>query len=69
VGTKDPGPRRAFVASVAIFVAVVVAVVVLWALVGAWNAVIALAVAFVGIFGLLIYAFKRLSDESEGAAA
>ena len=55
--TGEMTPSQAFGISVAIFIAAVIAVVLLWALVDAWLAVIALAVAFFGVWGLL----KRLS--------
>ena len=59
---KDPTPTRAFLASIGIFIAAAIAVVLLWVLVGAWLAVIALGVAFFGIWGLLAYSLKRMSD-------
>lgn len=65
---KDPTPTRAFFASIGIFIATAIAVVLLWVLVGAWVAVIALGVAFFGIWGLLAYSLKRMSDADEARA-
>ena len=56
-------PAKAFWISIAIFVVAVIAVVVLALLLGPWLVVIALAVAFFGLWALLIYSLNRLSGE------
>lgn len=59
-----PSPKKAFFASIGLFIVAIIAVVILWAIFDAWLALIVLVGGFVGMFVLAAWALKRLGDES-----
>jgi hypothetical protein len=66
--SSTPSPAVAFWGSIGIFVIAVIAVALLWSLVGAWVALIVLAVAFCALFGIAIYAIRFYRDEVSRAS-
>lgn len=62
---STPSPLAAFGISIAIFIGTVIAVVVLWALVGELFALIVLSAAFVALFCTMLWAFRTARTEME----
>jgi hypothetical protein len=56
-------PKGAFFASVGIFVAIIVAVALLWALVGEGTALILSLIGFAVFFGTLIWLYRNTKHE------
>jgi Flp pilus assembly protein TadB len=61
----DISPKRAFLLSLAAFVAIIVAVALIWALVGSGTALILGLAVFVVFYGTLVWLYRKTKHEPQ----